>query len=124
MSKKTKQMNYKLELNQQNLVSYELCKINEILYENYFLEKKIKKSNNLNRLLFKNPFNMKDKQRLIKSKFTILGKEKTGAFNILVNQKIKIMFSKDKIIKKKWEEKMKNQRTKIISAIKKCIIKN
>jgi hypothetical protein len=34
------------------------------------------------------------------------------------------MFSKDKIIKKKWEDKMKNQRTKIISAIKKCIIKN
>ena len=67
---------------------------------------------------------MKDKQRLIKSKFTILGKEKTGAFNNLVNQKIKIKFSKDKIIKKKWEEKMKNQRTKIISAIKKCIIKN
>jgi hypothetical protein len=67
------------------VVSYELCKINEILYENYFLEKKIKKSNNLNRLLFKNPFNMKDKQRLIKSKFTILGKEKTGAFNNLVN---------------------------------------
>ena len=67
------------------MVSYELCKINEILYENYFLEKKIKKSNNLNRLLFKNPFNMKDKQRLIKSKFTKLGKEKTGAFNNLVN---------------------------------------
>jgi hypothetical protein len=67
------------------VVSYELCKINEILYENYFLENKIKKSNNLNRLLFKNPFNMKDKQRLIKSKFTKLGKEKTWAFNNLVN---------------------------------------
>ena len=51
---------------------------------------------------------MNDKPRLIKSKLTKLGKEKTGAFNNLVNQKIKIMFSKDKIIKKKWEEKMKN----------------
>ena len=34
------------------------------------------------------------------------------------------MFSKDKIIKKKWEDKVKNQKTKIIGAIKKCIIKN
>ncbi len=67
------------------MVSYELCKINEILYKNYFLEKKIKKSNNLNRLLYKNSFNMNDKPRLIKSKLTKLGKEKTGAFNILVN---------------------------------------
>ena len=84
----------------------------------------MKKSNNLNSLLFKNPFNMNDKPRLIKSKLTKLVKEKTGAFNNLVNQEIKIKFSKDKIIKKKWEDKMKNQRTKIISAIKKCIIKN
>ena len=84
----------------------------------------MKKSNNLNRLLFKNPFNMKDKQRLIKSKFTELGKEKTGAFNNLVNQEIKIKFSKDKIIKKKWEDKMKNQRIKFIHTIKKCINKN
>ena len=34
------------------------------------------------------------------------------------------MFSKDKIIKKKLEDKMKNQKTKIIGSIKKCIIKN
>ena len=67
---------------------------------------------------------MKDKQRLIKSKFTKLGKEKTGAFNNLVNQEIKIKFSKDKIIKKKWEDKMKNQRIKFNNTIKKCINKN
>ena len=34
------------------------------------------------------------------------------------------MFSKDKIIKKKWEDKMKNQRIKFIHTIKKCINKN
>jgi hypothetical protein len=45
----------------------------------------MKKSNNLNSLLFKNPFNMNDKPRLIKSKLTKLVKEKTGAFNNLVN---------------------------------------
>ena len=67
---------------------------------------------------------MNDKPRLIKSKFTKLGKEKTGAFNNLVNQEIKIKFSKDKIIKKKWEDKMKNQRIKFIHTIKKCINKN
>ena len=84
----------------------------------------MKKTNNLNSLLFKNPFNMNDKPRLIKSKLTKLGKEKTGAFNNLVNWKIKIKFSKDKIIKKKWEDKMKNQRIKFIHTIKKCINKN
>ena len=67
---------------------------------------------------------MNDKPRLIKSKLTKLGKEKTGAFNNLVNQKIKIKFSNDKIIKKKWEDKMINQRIKFIRTIKKCIIKN
>ena len=77
----------------------------------------MKNTNNLNSLLFKNPFNMNDKPRLIKSKLTKLGKEKTGAFNNLVNWKIKIKFSKDKIIKKKWEDKMKN-RIKFIRTIK------
>ena len=45
----------------------------------------MKKSNNLNSLLFKNPFNMNDKPRLIESKLTKLVKEKTEAFNNLVN---------------------------------------
>ena len=67
---------------------------------------------------------MNDKPRLIKSKLTKLVKEKTEAFNNLVNQEIKIKFSKDKIIKKKWEDKMKNQRIKFIHTIKKCINKN
>ena len=68
------------------MVSYKLCETNEISYKNYFLVNiKKEKSNNLNRLLFKNPFNMNDKPRLIKSKLTKLVKEKTGAFNNLVN---------------------------------------